>query len=150
MANEKEKKVDAVIDKAADKAAGIITKVLIGVVAILICYGGLELAHKNGIRATLQMKCEQIKGFKSIDSLDVPWFSIVKKFDKSVYPCKAKLKMVGADGTEQIVNVQFDAARSSVADDLKDAMSGRNDNDWALNWYPWGDEYTVKNLKSMD
>ena len=146
MADEQEKKVDAGIDKAADKAAGIITKVLIGVVAILICYGGLELAHKNGIRATLQMKCEKIKGFKSIDSLDVPWFSFVKKFDKSAYPCKAKLKMGTSDGSEKSVNVQFDAARAGVAD----TMSLRDDSDYAMNWYPWGDEYTVKNLKSID
>lgn len=150
MANEQEKKVDAAADRDADKVAGIIAKVMIGVVALLVCYGGLELAHKNGIRATLQMKCEKIKGFKEIDSLDVPWFSIVKKFDNSAYPCKAKLKMANADGTEKTVNVQFDAARSSVADDLKDAMSGRDDNDWATNWYPWGDEYTVKNLKSVE
>ena len=39
---------------------------------------------------------------------------------------------------------------TSMADDLKDAMSGRDDNDWAANWYPWGDEYTVKNLKSVE
>jgi len=150
MTDEQEKKIDAAVDKAADKAAGIIAKALIAVVALLICYGGLELAHKNGIRATLQMKCEKIQGFKSIDSLDVPWFSIVKKFNQSAYPCKANLKMASADGTEKTVKVQFDAARSSVVDDLKDAMSGRNDNDWAPNWYPWGDEYTVKNLKSID
>lgn len=81
------------------------------------------------------MKCEKLKGFKEIESL---------------YPCNAKLKMEKADGTEAVVSVQFDAACSSVADDLKDAMSGRDENDWALNWYPWGDEYTVKNLKRAE
>lgn len=145
MADEQGKSIDAA-DKAADKAAGIIAKVLMVAVALLVCYGGLELAHKNGIRATLQMKCEKIKGFKSIDSLDVPWFSFVKKLNKSAYPCKAKLKMEASDGSEKNVNVQFDAARAGVAD----TVSLRDDSDYAMNWYPWGDEYTVKNLKSED
>ena len=116
----------------------VIGKGLIVVVALAICYGGLELAHKNGIRATLQMKCEKLNGFKSIESLNVPWFSLVKKFTGGAYACTAKLTMTKADGADEAVNVQFGAAKAGIADD------------WATNWYPWGDEYKVSNLKRDD
>ena len=150
MSEEHDKAVEEATDKIADKVSTIIAKAIMGVIALSICYFGLELAHKNGIKATLQMQCEKIKGFKEIDSLDVQWFSLIKRFTDGQYECSAKLKMAGSDGTERLVGVSFDAFRSKLSDDLKDMASGRNDNDWAVNWYPWGDEYVIKNLKSID
>lgn len=127
------------------------------VIALLIIYGGLELAHKNGIRATLQMECEklnifkQLTGFKSIESLNVPWFSPIKRLNDGVYPCTAKLTMTKADGTDETVNVQFDAKRvRHIVDVVKTVAAPEAVDDWAINWYPWGDEYTVSNLKRAD
>lgn len=126
-------------------------KVVGTVIALLIIYGGLELAHRNGIQSTLKMKCEQLTGFKSIESLNVPWFSPIKRLNDGVYPCTAKLTMTKADGTDETVNVQFDAKRvRHIVDVVKTVAAPEAVDDWAINWYPWGDEYTVSNLKRAD
>jgi len=141
MDKEQEKAIEASVDKVAGKTVGIVTKVLILAVGLAICYGGLELAHKNGVSATLKMKCEKMPNCQGVESVTVPWFSMLKKFDKSAYQCTAKLKMRKTDGEEELVTVQFDAARAGIAEDP---------DNWAVNWYPWGDEYTVQNLKRID
>jgi len=138
MNKEQEKAIDASADKVAGTAAGIVVKAVILVVGLAICYGGLQIAHKNGIAATLKLKCEKIPNCQGVESITVPWFSILKKFDKSAYQCSAKLKMRKTDGGEELVSVQFDAARAGIAE---------NPDNWAANWYPWGDEYTIQNLK---
>lgn len=128
-------------------------KLLSVVVSLVIVYGAFELAHKNGIQSTLKMKCERLTGFKAVESVNVSWFSFVKRFSDGVYPCTAKLTMTKADGTDETVNVQFDAKRARLVDDVKAALNvdaPEGAGDWAINWYPWGDEYTVSNLKRAD
>lgn len=128
----------------------VISFVVFAPIALGIFYGAKHIAHKKCVEASLELVCKNhIRGFESVDKIDVAWFSFIAGSNYE-YPCTATIKINGKP-----TDIKFTAKKVTIGSALGDvaaAAAGKDvEDDWEVNYGIWGwlgDDYRIQNIEA--